>query len=86
MKYLRKAKVIDAEFFDGTLTSASFIKEWSGGAVGVLEPQKHEIQLTMETKYGVGHAKRGYWVVRASCGLYYPCSHADFLANYEEIP
>jgi hypothetical protein len=84
MQYLRKPKVIEAMQFTGDNAAAIF--EWSKGMVSwAATLQKECDTLKMETKYGTGYAKAGTWVVRGSCGLYYPASDKEFKENYQAL-
>lgn len=82
MKFLRKPKVIEAMYFDGSAQSAIEIREWSRLDVEVHSKRSNGFYLSMMTKYGVGEALSSTWVVRGSCGLYYPCSDKEFKENY----
>lgn len=93
MKFLRKPKLVEAMFFDGSKKGANEIIHWSKGLVTWRPEQKAidggiiaEEGLRMSTKYGVAHASARQWIVKGSCGLFYPCSEADFKANYEAVP
>ena len=80
MKFIRKPKEVEAMKFTGF--NAHAIVRWSQGAVLNDMDCGH---LRMDTKYGWGYASPGTWVVRGSCGLYYPCSDKEFQDNYWEL-
>lgn len=86
MRFIRKPKEVEAIYFDGT--NAYQIIDWSYSQVyiPVSEPlEGPELRLTMDTKYGTGHAYPGTWVIKGPCGLYYPCSDKEFKDNYWEL-
>lgn len=93
MKFLRKPKVVEAMFYDGSDKSVNAILRWSKGLVSFRPEHKaidggiiSEEGLSMTTKYGVAHARAGQWIIKGSCGLFYPCSEKEFENNYEPHP
>ena len=80
MRYVRKPKEVEAMFYNGK--NYAEICEWSKGLV---EVDYCVDNLSMKTKYGKGIATPGTWVVKGSCGLFYPCSDKEFQDNYWEL-
>lgn len=92
MKFWRKPKEVEAMQWLGSESSTDDIISWSGGEVWIEKERKlpdgtvhNRPGLKMKTKYGVGTATKGEWIIRGSCGLFYPCSDKDFRDNYEAI-
>lgn len=86
MKFIRRQKVVEAMYFDGSETSAMEIYEWSRHNVKVIMRVDDQPTLSMKTKYGPAETGGASWVILGSCGLYYPCSKKDFDENYSKHP
>lgn len=90
MKYIRKQKVVEVMFFNGTEESALEIYNWSDKQVkmnvALGNSQDLMVSLVMKTKYGIASAVKGDYIIRGSCGLYYPCSEEGFKENYTGAP
>lgn len=75
--YRRKPVIVEARLFNGENTKD--IEWWSSGLVydngnGI---------LAMGTKYGTAYAEKGFYIVKGTCGLFYPVKPDEFTENYE---
>jgi hypothetical protein len=88
MKYRKKAIVIDAVEWDGTLLQATRTIEWvlaGGGTARLVEWTDDTWALHIDTLEGVMSARPGDWIIRGVAGEFYPCKPAIFAATYEPV-
>ena len=87
-KFKKKPVEIEAMQWDGTLSSANEIMEWSSTNMGPrvvynsytnTKPEPHLNILTME---GVMVARKNDWIIRGIHGEVYPCNPDIFEKTY----
>lgn len=87
-KFKKKPLEIEAMQWDGTITSANEIMEWSRTSMGPRIVHNsytntiHEPHLNIFTMEGVMVARKHDWVIRGIHGEIYPCKPDIFEKTY----
>lgn len=85
-KYRKKPVVIEAQLYDGSVSSAMGIVGW---AHGELHPSANSIitwdgtNLIVRTLEGALQGSPGDWIIKGVKGEFYPCKPDIFAATYE---
>jgi hypothetical protein len=88
-KFCRRALIIEAAQFDGTVKSLDIISEWHGAdskpAIKYITPgcdKLHAYDVTIFTPNGGIAVNSGDWIVRETDGNFYPVKRETFSKSY----
>lgn len=85
MKYRKKPVVIEAMRWDGSITDADKIEEWSGGVTKCRADGSLRISIFIDTLEGEMRADPLDWIIKGIKGELYPCKPDIFEATYELV-
>ncbi len=77
-KYRKRAVVIEAQQYDGSMASARTIAAWSHAVVLVGG------ELSIHTREGIMKANVGDYIIKGVAGEFYPCAEDIFLKTYDD--
>lgn len=84
--YISRPIVIEAVEWNGSVSHADEIEEWSGGKTKCrLSPEDLSMMISIETLEGTMEARPGYYIIKDTHGEFYPYRPDVFTTKYEEV-
>lgn len=89
MKYRKKAVLVEAMWYDGSMASFDEIWDWMGGDSGQNQGFKGKSDrpqcFDIKTLEGKMTAHPGDWIIKGVAGEFYPCRRDIFESTYDEV-